>query len=109
MKNKRIMILLSAVMLMSAFTGCGEEDKIVREWKSKRAEVAGQSEVFNSVSMDFKDNGDVVYSVGDVSEVYEWELDGDKVIVDDYEFTLENDKTLIQDESGTKIYFEKVE
>jgi len=84
-----------------------EKNTIIGEWKSERAEVKGAFTNFTAISMKFRNDGKVVFSVENVSDECEWKLNGGKIVIEDYEMTMEDNEKLVQEEDGTRIYFKK--
>lgn len=98
MKKSRIAVIFTIITVLSlVVTGCGcfgsgakkpsaEDAKVMSgKWVLTGVEVGGKTataqEMGISMSFDFKDDGTTKYTLGNESEEYKWEKDGDLITI----------------------------
>ncbi|MGN0612794.1 MAG: hypothetical protein ACI4JB_02745 [Porcipelethomonas sp.] len=107
--KKWILGTAASVMLLLACTGCGEEKEYIGQWESYAILMNGERETYHMSKIEFKENGEAIYTVGDLSETAEWKVEDGKAIVkgsDTISYEFDGDE-LIEYIGGCEVYYQK--
>lgn len=108
--KKWILGAAASVMLLLACTGCGEEKEYIGKWQSNAISINGKKEAYSLTGIEFKEDGEAIYTVGDFSETAEWEVDDGKAIVkgsSTVSYELDGDELIENMAEGCKVYYYK--